>query len=50
MRPLCGKAKYHHQYKILFDNIALLWQASSGDYILWNTLGKCPSAALPKEL
>uniref|UniRef100_A0A0D9XZW9 MHD domain-containing protein n=1 Tax=Leersia perrieri TaxID=77586 RepID=A0A0D9XZW9_9ORYZ len=25
-------------------------QASSGDYILWNTLGKCPSAALPKEL
>ncbi|EAZ20705.1 AP-5 complex subunit mu [Oryza sativa Japonica Group] len=23
-------------------------QASSGDYILWNTLGKCPSAALPK--
>lgn len=28
----------------------VLWQASSGDYILWNTLGKCPSAALPKEL
>lgn len=25
-------------------------QVSSGDYILWNTLGKCPSAALPKEL
>ncbi|KAF0888207.1 hypothetical protein E2562_013663 [Oryza meyeriana var. granulata] len=25
-------------------------QASSGYYILWNTLGKCPSAALPKEL
>ncbi|KAL6623313.1 hypothetical protein ACP70R_033192 [Stipagrostis hirtigluma subsp. patula] len=25
-------------------------QASSGDYILWNTLGRCPSAALPKEL
>ncbi|CAM0949909.1 unnamed protein product [Alopecurus aequalis] len=25
-------------------------QASSGDYILWNTLGKCPTAALPKEL
>lgn len=27
-----------------------LWQASSGDYILWNTLGKCPTAALPREL
>lgn len=25
-------------------------QASSGDYILWNTLGKCPTAALPREL
>ncbi|KAJ1265552.1 hypothetical protein BS78_08G084500 [Paspalum vaginatum] len=24
-------------------------QASSGDYILWNTLGKCPTAALPRE-
>ncbi|KAK9715499.1 hypothetical protein RND81_06G168700 [Saponaria officinalis] len=23
-------------------------QASSGEYILWNTLGKCPSAAVPK--
>ncbi|XP_072997114.1 AP-5 complex subunit mu-like isoform X1 [Typha latifolia] len=23
-------------------------QASSGDYILWNTLGKCPAAASPK--
>ncbi|KAL4205403.1 hypothetical protein AMTRI_Chr01g114430 [Amborella trichopoda] len=23
-------------------------QASSGDYILWNTLGKCPHAASPK--
>lgn len=23
-------------------------QASSGDYILWNTLGKCPIAALPE--
>ncbi|KAJ4967911.1 hypothetical protein NE237_014612 [Protea cynaroides] len=23
-------------------------QVSSGDYILWNTLGKCPVAALPK--
>jgi len=25
-------------------------QASSGDYILWNTLGKCPTAALPRDL
>lgn len=25
-------------------------QASSGDYILWNTLGKCPTAILPREL
>lgn len=24
-------------------------QVSSGDYILWNTLGKCPSAALPRD-
>ncbi|KAK3136675.1 hypothetical protein QOZ80_5BG0440810 [Eleusine coracana subsp. coracana] len=24
-------------------------QASSGDYILWNTLGKCPTATLAKE-
>lgn len=24
-------------------------QVSSGDYILWNTLGKCPSAAVPKD-
>ncbi|KAL9224577.1 hypothetical protein vseg_000598 [Gypsophila vaccaria] len=24
-------------------------QASSGEYILWNTLGKCPSAAVPKQ-
>ncbi|XP_074273716.1 AP-5 complex subunit mu [Silene latifolia] len=23
-------------------------QVSSGEYILWNTLGKCPSAAMPK--
>ncbi|KAG6517552.1 AP-5 complex subunit mu-like [Zingiber officinale] len=28
--------------------IELSMQASSGDYILWNTLGRCPSAISPK--
>lgn len=34
----------------LIDETICSWKVISGDYILWNTLGKCPSAAMPKWL
>ncbi|CAL9131039.1 unnamed protein product [Musa textilis] len=35
-------------YPALKAPVELSMQASSGEYILWNTLGKCPSAVSPK--
>ncbi|WOL18804.1 hypothetical protein Cni_G27601 [Canna indica] len=35
-------------YPALKAPVELSMQASSGDYILWNTLGRCPSAISPK--
>lgn len=34
-------------YPVVKAPIEFSTQVTSGDYILWNTLGKCPSAAMP---
>ena len=33
---------------VIFTHLFVCKQVTSGDYILWNTLGKCPSAAAEK--
>ena len=38
-------------WQLLYDasgNYHMMQQVTSGEYILWNTLGKCPVAATPK--